>query len=480
MPMNELSKMTACQVVDLLKHKQISPTELIEIAEERMDNAEPLINAVPTRCIDRAIHMAKKIKNNLPSNLPPHYLYGLPLLVKDLTEVTEVEGVRTTYGSQIFAHNIPDYSNYLVKTLERNGAVVIGKTNTPEFGAGGNTFNDVFGATLNPWNTTMTCGGSSGGSAAALAAGEAWLATGNDLAGSVRIPASFCSVVGFRPSPGRIASGPSPVLFDGLGVEGPMGRNVADVALMLDAQIGFYPGDPLSLPKPELSFSNAVENKIPPKKIGFSPDLGFVPVDREVRQVCTRAVESWQAHGVTVTADCPDFCHAEFIFQTLRAELLASRIGSLIEKHHEVLKPELVWNIEKGFGLTVSEIAKAQLLRAELYYSAIRFFESHDLLVTPTVMAPPFDVNIRYLENVEDTALETYISWLALTFAITITACPCISIPCGFTASGLPVGIQIIGPPRADAKVLSAASFFEEIIGLHQLVPIEPICPESA
>ena len=187
-------------------------------------------------------------------NPPPHYLYGLPLLVKDLTEV---KGVRTTYGSPIFVDNIPAYSNYLVEKLENNGAIVVGKSNTPEFGAGANTYNAVFGVTRNPWNTDLTCGGSSGGSAVALASGEAWLATGNDLAGSLRTPASFCSVVGFRPSPGRIASGPAPIVFEPLGIEGPMARNVKDAALMLDAQVGQWAGDPLSLPRPEQSFLSA-------------------------------------------------------------------------------------------------------------------------------------------------------------------------------------------------------------------------------
>ena len=469
--MHELIKMTACQVVDLLKRRQVSPVELVKVAAERMNTVEPHINAVPIRCIERAMNRACAIQNRKPSDMPPHYLYGLPVLVKDLTEV---KGIRTTFGSPIFAHHIPDYSNYLVETLEQNGAVVIGKTNTPEFGAGANTFNEVFGVTRNPWDTGKTCGGSSGGSAAALAAGEAWLATGNDLAGSVRIPASFCSVVGFRPSPGRIACGPNPILFDSLGSEGVMGRTVADVALMLDAQAGFHVGDPLSLAKPDKPFSCAVQNPATPKKIGYSPDLGIAPVDQEIRQICTQAVESWQSLGVNVTDDCPDFGHAEFIFQTLRAELIACRIGHLLETHRSLLKPEIIWNIEKGFGLTVAEIAKAQRLRAELYYSVIRFFERCDLLVTPTVMVPPFDTSIRYIEKIGEITFNTYIDWLALTYAITLTACPSISLPCGFTTAGLPVGIQLVGPPRADAEVLAAAAVFEKFHGFHGRVPINP------
>lgn len=243
--MDSLLKITACEAVNLLKNKKVSPLELIEAALRRIEKFDNLINAVPTMCVDRAKKKAADLMEQPLSEPPPHYLYGLPVLIKDLTEV---KGVRTTFGSTIFSDNVPAFSNYLVETLEQNGAIVLGKTNTPEFGAGGNTFNDVFGATLNPWNTQLTSGGSSGGAAAALAAGEIWLATGNDLAGSLRTPASFCSVVGFRPSPGRVAAGPKPVLFDPMGIEGPMARNVKDSALMLDAMVGQHPGDPLSLP----------------------------------------------------------------------------------------------------------------------------------------------------------------------------------------------------------------------------------------
>ena len=469
--MDNLFNITARKAVNLLKNKKVSPFELIEAALKRIEKVDNQINAVPIICADRAKKKALEVMEKPMPEAPPHYLYGLPVLIKDLAEV---KGVRTTFGSTIFSDNVPTFSNYLVETLEQNGAIVLGKTNTPEFGAGGNTFNDLFGATLNPWHTELTSGGSSGGSAAALAAGEIWLATGNDLAGSLRTPASFCSVVGFRPSPGRVAAGPKPVLFDPMGIEGPMARNVKDAALMLDAMVGQHPGDPLSLPKPDIPFLTATEQPWKPSKIAFSSNLGIAPVDSEVKSICTQAAEAWHQMGVSVEPACPDFTNAEKIFQTLRAALYVSRMAPLLDQYREQLKPEVVWNIEKGLNLSAGEIGEAQRLRAKMYHEVVEFFNKYDLLLCPTVVTPPFDVNIRYLEQVDGHAFDSYIGWLALGYAITITACPVISIPCGFTKKGLPVGIQIVGPPTGDAQVLNAATQLEGLLSISNRVPIDP------
>jgi amidase len=469
--MNELVKLTARQAVSLLKAREVSPLELIEAAAGRIAEVEASVNAMPTLCLERARAKAKQLMARPPLAPASNYLYGLPVAIKDLTDVA---GVRTTYGSPIFAQHVPDRSDYLVEMLEANGAIVIGKTNTPEFGAGSNTFNDVFGATLNPWNTAMTCGGSSGGSAVALATGEIWLATGNDLGGSLRIPASFCAVVGFRPSPGRVASGPRFLPFDTMGVEGPMGRNVADVALMLDAQVGQHAGAPLALPPPGRSYLEAVDHPVKPLKIGYSADLGIAPVDPAVRELCAQAAQAWTELGVTVEERCPDFSDAAEVFQTLRAQMYVSRFGPLLEKYRARLKPEIIWNIEKGLALTADEIGRADRKRAELYHRTVDFFKTADLLICPTVIAPPFDVNLRYLPEVNGVRFDSYIGWLILTFATTLIACPSISVPCGFTAAGLPVGIQITGPPRCEDRVLSAAALFEQYKGLDRFIPIDP------
>jgi amidase len=468
--MNELVKLTARQVVSLLKRGEVSPLELIDVVAARIEETDWAINALPTLCLERAQEHARKLTSRTPPS-SPGYLFGLPIAVKDLEEVA---GVRTTKGSRIFAGYIPRRSDYTVETLEQNGAVVIAKSNTPEFGAGANTFNEVFGATRNPWDTRMTAGGSSGGSAAALATGQVWLATGSDFGGSVRIPGSYCSVVGLRTTPGRVARGPDVLPFSNFSVKGPMGRTVGDVALMLDAQVGEHVGDPLSLPPPMTPFTGAVDHPEKPRRVAYSHDLSIAVVDREVKEICARAASSFAELGVVVEEACPDMHDAEEIFQVLRAASFAASLGTLLERHRDQLKPELVWNIEKGLRLTGDEIARAERMRGAYYHRTIAFFQDYDLLLCPTVVAPPFDVNIRYLTEIDGVAFDSYISWLVLTFAITLTACPAISVPCGYTPKGLPVGLQIVGPPRGEAAVLGAAALFEDMHGISDRVPIDP------
>jgi amidase len=446
--------------------------ELIDAAALRISETDGAINAMPILCFERARNHAEKMMTSRVSDPPACYLYGLPVAVKDLNNVA---GVRSTLGSPIFADNIPDRSDYMVETLEGNGAIVIGKSNTPEFGAGGNTFNEVFGATRNPWDTRMTAGGSSGGAAAALASGQVWLATGSDLGGSLRIPASYCSVVGLRPSPGRVAYGPDPSPFGTLSVEGPMGRTVGDVALMLDAQTGIHPDDPRSLPKPAELFISAIDHPVIPKRVAYSPDLGIAPVVGEVKEICAKAADSFSGMGVIVEEAGPDLHDAEEIFQVLRADCFAAEFGDLMAKHRDTMKPEVVWNIEKGLVLTCDDVRRARLAHGGLYHRIVEFFQSYDLLLCPAVVAPPFEVNIRYLTEVEGAELNSYIGWLVLTYAITLTACPAISVPCGFTRTGLPVGLQMVAPPRGEAALLSAAALIEKDLDIANLAPIDPV-----
>lgn len=456
--MHELVKMTARQIVELVKKKEITPLDLVDVSADRINETDDKINAIPIRCFDRARERAKKLMDNPPEGNEPGFLYGLPLAIKDLDDVA---GVRTTHGSPIFKDNVAERSGYMVETLEKNGGLVVGKSNTPEFGSGSTTFNEVFGVTVNPWNTSMTCGGSSGGAAAALASGQVWLAQGTDFGGSIRIPASYCSIVGLRPSPGRVATGPDSMPFASLSVRGPMARTVGDAALMLDAMAGMHTGDPRSLPRPEKAFVNAVDSPESPGKAAFSPDLGLAPVDPEVIDICRKAAYSFNDFGCEVIEDCPDFENAIDVFQTLRASNYAARMEPLLNEHREKLKPEVIWNIEKSFDLSSLDIARAERARGRIYNRIVSFFENYDLLITPTVVAPPFSKDWRYLEEVAGTRLDSYIGWLVMTFVITLTACPAISIPCGFTQSGLPVGLQIVGRPRAEADVLSAAALYE-------------------
>jgi amidase len=309
----------------------------------------------------------------------------------------------------------------------------------------------------------------------ALATGQVWLADGSDLGGSLRIPASFCSVVGLRPSPGRVARGPRPLPFQSLSVLGPMGRDVGDVALMLDARTGWHEGDPLALPAPEMPFVEAMERLAPPRRVAFSPDLGIVPVAAEVREICARAARAFADLGAEVVEDCPDLSDAEEIFQTLRAADFAATKAPLLESHRDQLKPEIVWNIEKGLGLSADDIGRAERARGALYRRMVAFFEDCDLLLSPTVVVPPFPVETRYLTEAEGVEFDNYVAWLALTLALTPTSCPALSLPCGFTEAGLPVGLQMVGRPRGEAALLAAARHLEGQLGIAPGTPIDPI-----
>ena len=465
---NELTKLTAEQTIDLLNKGEVTPLELVDAAVERIEATNEQINSLPTLCVERAQQHARDI---MDGTRPAGLLGGLPIAVKDLNDVA---GVRTTYGSPIYNDHVPQRSDILVERLEARGAIVIGKANTPEFGAGASTFNEVFGKTRNPWNVEKSVAGSSGGSAATLASGQVWLATGSDLGGSLRTPASFNSVIGLRPSPGRVIHGPSEFPWNSLSVNGPMARTATDTALFLDAMAGWHPEDPLSLPAPRQSFVERVRTGKPPKRIGFSPDLGIVPVDPEVVSICEAAAQKFADMGTTVESACPDFSEAIESFQTLRATIFAAAHQDHLLNHRDKLKPEVIWNIEKGLAATAADIGRAEQARARLYHNVNKFFKEYDLLICPTAIVPPFDVDIRYVEEVNGQKFDNYVHWISITFALTLTACPVVSAPAGFTKSGLPVGIQIMGPPRCEAEVLSAAALLDQATGISQQLPIYP------
>ena len=470
---DDLWRLSAVAAVDLLRRKEVKPAELIDAAAARIAAVDGKLNALPTLCLERAHAHAKRLEHNgHPAEPGPGYLHGLPLAIKDLVEV---EGVRTTHGSPVYKHHVSARSDYLVERLEANGGIVIAKSNTPEFGAGANTFNEVFGATHNPWDSRLTCGGSSGGAAVALATGQVWLAQGSDLGGSLRIPGSFCSIVGYRPSPGRVAHGPGQLPFSGLSVDGPMARSVADVALMLDAMAGEPPEDPLSLPAPERSFLAATAMVQPPRRVAFSADLGIAPVVPEVAEICRQAAQSFASLGARVEEAHPDLSDAPELFQVLRAAQFAATRGGLLPEHRDKLKEEVIWNIEEGFALDRASIARAEVRRGELYRRAARFFRDYDLLLCPCVMLPPFPVGVRWVPEVEGRTFTTYVDWLMLTYAITLTALPAVSVPCGFTKAGLPVGLQMVGAPRGDARLLGHAALFERLNKFAAMVPMDPV-----
>ena len=456
-------------LIERLRSGDLRPHDLLDALEARIAAVNPTVNALPTLCFERARLAADALMKRPIAERG--CLAGMPIPIKDLTGVS---GVRSTQGSPIFKDHVPDRSDLLVTHLESDGAIIYAKSNTPEFGAGANTFNEVFGATLNPWNTARSAAGSSGGAAVSLATGMAWLAHGSDMGGSLRNPASFCGVVGMRPSLGRVAFDRTSQIDGTLSVEGPMARNVEDLALLLDAMSGDEPGDPLSKPRPETSFLKAARSGWAPKKVAYSPDLGITPVDPEVADITRRAAYRLSEAGVIVEEAHPDLSEAHECFQILRAIAFAISKKSLLETHRALLKPEVIWNIEYGLSLNAADIVKAQNQRAALVRRALAFFETYDLLLCPATIVSPFPIGERYVARCNGTEFDNYVEWLAIVYAITLIASPALCLPCGFTRETLPVGLQIVGRPGDDGKVLAGAVLLEEILGLETTNPIDP------
>ncbi len=462
-----LTAMTATEAVKVLVKGEATPLEFVDAAIARIEECDGAVNALPTRFFDKARERAKNFKRGEPADRPG-YLAGLPFVAK---EYNDIEGERTTYGSPIFADNIAVATELPVRVLENAGGIAMAKSNVPEF-AGSNTFNSVFGATRNPWDLRMSAGGSSGGAAAALSAGMAWLAMGSDVGGSLRIPASFCGIVGLRPSVGRVARGRGLLPYDPIWAEGPMARNVCDLALMLDAQTCQSYLDPLSSPPPERPFLDVARDARPPRRVRYASDLGLSEVDAEVAAITRKAFETFAQMGAETGEAELDFSGAIDTFQTQRAILFATLRGELLKTDRDRLPQSIVWNLEKGVNLTIGEVLSAERGRASLFDRVRSFFGSADILALPTVAVAPFVVEQAYPTEINGKTLSTYIDWMALTFAITVTGCPAISVPCGFTRTGLPVGLQLVGRPHADADVIAAAAALEAALGLDTRPPL--------
>lgn len=469
-----LTRLTAREAIRLLEAREITPLDLIDAAEQRIAEVEPQINALPTLCFERARAHARRLMRGegIEAKGEPGWLAGLPVAIKDLADVA---GVRTTYGSPLFADHVPSASHPVVERIERKGGIVIAKSNTPEFGSGGATFNEVFGRTRNPWNTALTPGGSTGGGAAALAAGEVWLAHGTDHAGSLRRPAAYCSVVGMRPSPGRVTRGTSNNLYAPLSVQGPMARNVADLALFLDAMAGFCPRDPQTFDAPARPFLTAALAPVAPRRIAYTDTFGGAfPVDRETREICRAALRHFECLGAVIEEAFPDPGAIGEAFMVLRAQSYVVDREQQIAAHREKVKPDIIWNTELGLNATPSRIGWAERERAAFYRRVAAFYESYDLMVMPAASTPPFDVMSRMPATIDGKPVENYLGGSLVTAIPTLMGVPSLVLPCWFDQTGRPVGLQLVGPPRGEAALISAASLFEGLAGLSGLVPIDP------
>jgi amidase len=461
MPGRDLTFTPAGELVKLYRARRVSPLEVMQALLARIDAVNPTVNAIVTLARDAALWNARRATAALKrgaGSLPP--LFGVPVAIKD---VTPTAGIRTTQGSKLFEDHVPDEDALVVQRLRAAGAIVLGKTNTPEFAFGPNTVNSVFGATRNPWDLTRTAGGSSGGSAAALATGMCPLAEGTDLGGSLRGPAAFCGVVGFRTTPGLIPRYPSVLAWDSYSVEGPMARTVADAALMLSVMAGPDDRAPLSYDVDPRPFTAAVRApSVKGWRVPWSVDFdGLVLVDDEVRSVFEQAVSVFRSLGARVEAGCPDMSDVPEIVRLTRGLLMVARHADKLPEHRAVLQAGLVENTEAGLALSPREIAEGELLRSRQWQRVREFLEPRDVWLTPTMAVPPFPIEHPHVLEVNGQPVGKAMQRSYLTYAFSVLGLPAISIPCGFTRAGLPVGLQIVGKRRGEAAVLRAAAAFE-------------------
>jgi len=464
---DSLTDMPATELRNLLLSREISARELLDAHLRRIERTNPRVNAIVTLVADEATAAATAADNALARGEQVGHLHGLPVACKDLQET---RGIRTTFGSTRYADNVPGHDALIVSRLRDAGAIMIGKTNTPEFGAGSQTYNALFGVTRNPYDLTRTAGGSSGGAAAALAARMIPLATGSDMGGSLRNPASFCNVVGLRPSAGLVPSWPSAAGWSTLGVDGPMARTVGDVVLLLGAIAGYDDRSPIARPGDGSVFRDALDDGsmlgdpsvLRGLRVGWSRHPDGIPVAAEVSGVLeTEGRTLLERLGACVVDDEPDLRGADDAFRTIRAWLFAGLLGAEVTDGRTVANPDVAWNIEQGRLVTSADLMRAERHRTEVYHLLRTCFERHDVLALPTVQVVPFSADVHWPRDIDGVAQQTYLDWMRSCYLISVTGLPAISIPCGFTPGGLPVGLQLVGPPAGDLKLLRIAAAIE-------------------
>jgi amidase len=455
----EICFLTATELSRRILARDLSSREVMEAHLAQIERVNPKVNAIVTLLPEQAMELSKAADESLVRGRELGPLHGLPIAHKDLIPT---RGIRTTFGSLAFKDFVPEEDGLIVERLRKAGAITIGKTNTPEFGAGSQTYNEVFGETLNPYNISKTCGGSSGGAAVALACGMLPIADGSDMGGSLRNPAGFCNVVGFRPSPGRVPTWPDLVGWFPMTVEGPMARTVQDIALMLSAISGPDPRSPISITEPGSVFSCPLERDFKDVRVAWSHNLGVFPVDSHVTSAIEAKRHVFESLGCRVEEGEPDFTDADEIFKIWRAWRFELAFADLLKTHRDQMKDTVIWNIEEGMKLRGPQIGSAERKRTELYHRVQKFMETYEFLILPVSQVLPFDVKQRYVTEINGAKMETYIDWMKSCYYITTVGLPAISVPCGFTMGDLPVGVQIVGRHQDDLGVLQLAYAFEQ------------------
>lgn len=439
---------------------EVSPVEVIETALARVAERNPELNAIVT-LNERALDDARVLEQRLAKGESVGPLAGIPVGIKD---VTQVAGLRTTFGSPLYRDHVPAEDALIVERLRSAGAIILGKTNTPEFAAGGNTWNDVFGRTRNPWNPRKSAGGSTGGGAVGLATGMIGLAEGTDLGGSLRIPASFCGVVGLRPSPGLVPTHPSDFVWDTLQVSGPMARSAEDVALMLQAVAGPSPLAPLRQSVAGRDFVAAV--RLGPRaglRVAYCPDIAGIGIDAEVESVCRTAAAGLSAAGIAVDLIELDLSAGREAFLALRGHWFSAWMSGRLDQLDQ-FGVNVRNNTRAGLAASGRDLGAAEATRGAIWHRFRALFERYDHLLTPTMAVPPFPVEQNYPETVAGKVMQTYVDWLAPTFVLSLTGLPVGSVPCGLDRDGMPVGLQVVGPPEGEEAVLSLMGLMQRLV----------------
>jgi amidase len=464
----DICQLSAIEMARRIRLKQLSARDAVAAHLKQIERVNPKVNAIVTLVAAQAMEHARLADEAQAHGKILGPLHGLPIAHKDLQPT---KGIRTTFGSRIYKDFTPEEDSLLVERIDKAGAITLGKTNTPEFGAGSQTFNEVFGATRNPYDLAKTCGGSSGGAAVSLACGMLPLADGSDMGGSLRNPANFCNVVGLRPSPGRVPSWPVGMGWFPLSVEGPMARTVDDLAFFLAAIAGPDARSPIALSDAGSRFAGPLGRSFKGVRVAWWKDLGGLPVDRRIKRVIQEQRRVFESLGCIVEEAEPDFSGADETFKTLRAWSFALRQGDLVKQHRELVKDTIIWEVERGEKMTAMEIGHAEMKRTELYHRVRRFMERYEFFVLPVNQVPPFDVTQPYVTEIEGLPMRTYIDWMKSCYYISTVGNPALSVPCGFTPEGLPVGIQIVGRHRDEWGLLQMGHAFEQATALKPKLP---------
>jgi amidase len=443
----------------MIREKKVSAREVMAAHLKQIERVNPKVNAIVTLIGDQAMENAKKADEAQARGSELGPLHGLPVAHKDLVETA---GIRTTFGSLIHKDYVPAHDDLIVERIRKAGAIAVGKTNTPEYGAGSQTFNRVFGATKNPYDLTKTCGGSSGGAAVSLACGMVPLADGSDSGGSLRNPAAFNNVIGFRVAPGRIPHRARGNAWSTVAVSGPMARTVSDVALFLSTIAGPDPHCPISITEPGSKFAGPLGRDFKGTRVAWFKNFGGLTFDRRVLQVVNKQRATFESLGCIVEEAEPDLSGGDEAYNILRAWGYAGSQADNIRNHRDLVKDTLIWEWERGSKLTAEDIARADALHSHVWDQMRLFLEKYDYFIVPSTQVPPFDVTQPYPTEIEGVKMNSYIEWMKCCWMISIVETPSISMPCGFTAEGLPVGLQIVGKHRSELSVLQLAYAFEQ------------------